>query len=49
MRKVQVEGYGGKVPGTIAWAPATQQWLRPVVRTWHGVVGTQDVMPCQEG
>ena len=49
VRKVQVEGYGGKVPGSIAWATVTQDWLRPLVDTWHGVVGTQDVMPCREG
>jgi hypothetical protein len=48
VRRVQVEGYDGKVPGTIAWAAVTQDWLRPLVDTWHGVVGTQDVMPCKE-
>ena len=47
VRRVQVEGYGGKVPGTLAWAPVTQDWLRPLVPAWHGVVGTQDVMPCK--
>jgi hypothetical protein len=48
VRKVQVEGYGGKVAGTIAWAAVTQDWLRPIVASPHGVVGTQDVMPCME-
>ncbi len=47
VRKVTVQGYGGKVAGTIAWAAVTQAWQRPVVATWHGVVGTQDVMPCK--
>jgi hypothetical protein len=47
VRKVQVEGYGGKVAGTLAYAKVTQDWLRPLVRTWHGVVGTQDLMPCR--
>ncbi len=47
VRRVQVQGYGGKVPGTLAYAKVTQDWLHPLVRTWHGVVGTQDVMPCQ--
>ena len=46
-RKVQVDGYGGKVPGTIAYAKVTQDWLRPLVPTCHGVVGTQDLMPCK--
>ena len=46
-RKVQVDGLGGKVPGTIAYAKVTQDWLRPLVPAWHGVVGTQDVMPCK--
>jgi len=47
VRQVRVEGYGGKVAGTLAWAPVTQDWLRPLVPAWHGVVGTQDVMPCK--
>jgi hypothetical protein len=47
VKKVQVEGYGGKVPGTLAYAKVTQPWLRPLVKTWHGVLGTQDVMPCR--
>jgi hypothetical protein len=47
VRRVQVRGDGGKVPGSIAWAPVTQDWLRPLVNTWRGVVGTQDAMPCK--
>jgi hypothetical protein len=47
VRRVRVDGYGGKVPGSIAWAPVTQDWLRPLVNTWRGVVGTQDAMPCK--
>lgn len=47
VRRVQVRGYGGQVPGSIAWAPVTQEWLRPLVNTWRGVVGTQDAMPCK--
>ena len=47
VRKVQVDGYSGKVPGTLAFAKVTQDWLRPLVPTWRGVVGTQDVMPCK--
>jgi hypothetical protein len=46
-RKVRVDGLGGKVPGTIAYAKVTQDWLRPLVPARHGVVGTQDVMPCK--
>jgi hypothetical protein len=46
-RQVQVDGLGGKVSGTIAFAKVTQDWLRPLVPAWHGVVGTQDVMPCK--
>src|SRR4051812_37217343 len=45
-RQVKVDGLGGKVPGTIAFAKVTQDWLHPLVPAWHGVVGTQDVMPC---
>jgi hypothetical protein len=46
-RKVKVAGYGTQVPGTIAYAKVTQDWLRPLVNTFHGVVGTQDLMPCK--
>jgi hypothetical protein len=46
VRRVKVQGQGGEVPGTIAWTKVTQEWLRPLVPAWHGVVGTQDVMPC---
>ncbi len=47
VRKVQVDGNGGKVTGTLAFAKVTQDWLRPLVPAWNGVVGTQDVMPCK--
>jgi hypothetical protein len=47
VREVKVQGYGGLVPGTIAWAAVTQDWLRPLVDSRHGVVGTQDLMPCK--
>jgi hypothetical protein len=47
VREVQVDGLGGKVPGSIAWFAVTQDWLRPLVEAWGGVVGTQDVMPCK--
>ena len=47
VRKVTVRGEGAKVPGSIAWLAVTQDWLRPMVPTWHGIVGTQDVMPCR--
>jgi hypothetical protein len=47
VREVQVQGEAGKVPGTLAWVPVTQDWLRPLVPAWHGVIGTQDVMPCK--
>jgi len=47
VRRVRVPGEGGPVAGSIAWAAVTQDWLRPLVQTWHGIVGTQDVMPCK--
>ena len=47
VRQVQVDGLGGKVPGTIAWMSVTQEWLRPLVPAYRGVIGTQDVMPCR--
>ena len=42
-----MQGYGGRVAGSIAWAAVTQDWRRPLVDARHGVVGTQDLMPCK--
>ena len=47
VRKVNVQGYGGKVPGNIAWAPVTQPWLRPILRVYGGALGAQDVIGCK--
>jgi len=47
VRKVNVPGVHGKVPGNIAWAPTTQDWLRPMLPVYGGVLGAQDVIACK--
>ena len=47
VRRVNVPGVHGKVPGNIAWAPTTQAWLPPMLPVYGGVLGAQDVSPCQ--
>lgn len=47
-RKVRVVGIGpGRVPGTLAWARTTQDWLGPVRRVFDGVMGGQDIDFCE--
>lgn len=47
-RKVRVVGVGpGRVPGTLAWAHTTQDWLAPVRRVLDGVMGGQDIDFCE--
>lgn len=52
-RKVRVVGVRpGKVPGTLAWARTTPEWLAPMRRVHNGVMGGQDIdfcMPPAEG
>jgi hypothetical protein len=47
VRRVNVQGMFEKVPGQIAWAPTTQEWLRPILPVYGGVLGGQDVMLCK--
>ena len=49
VRKVTVWGVHERVPGNIAWAPTTQEWLRPLFPVYGGVLGAQDVMLCKPG
>ena len=46
IRKVRVEGTIGRVPGTIAYATTTRNWMRPMRQVWRGVMGSQDVNIC---
>ena len=48
VRKVIVQGLTGKTAGTLAWTKVTQGWWRPMLGTDKGILGTQDVMPCQK-
>ena len=47
VRRVNVPGVHGKVPGNIAWTPVTQPWLRPILPVYRGVLGAQDVILCK--
>ena len=47
VRRVNVPGVHGKVPGNIAWAPTTQAWLPPMLPVFGGVLGAQDVIACK--
>jgi len=48
VRKVMVDGYQGKTPGTLAWTKVTQDWWRPILKTYKGILGSQDYMPCKK-
>ena len=47
VRKVRVAGTTGPTDGTIAYADVTQPWLEPMMRAGKGVLGSQEVIPCQ--
>jgi hypothetical protein len=38
-----------RTAGNIAWAPTTQEWLRPILPVYGGVLGEQDVFVCKTG
>jgi hypothetical protein len=46
VEEVEVDGVHGRVPGSIAFVPETQSWLRPMREVWDGVLGSQDVNIC---
>ena len=46
VERVRVRGVHTKVPGSIAFVPTTQSWLRPMREVWDGVLGSQDVNIC---
>lgn len=47
VEEVEVDGVHERVPGSIAFAPTTQSWLRPMREVWDGVLGSQDVNICR--
>lgn len=46
VEEVEVEGVKERVPGSIAFVPTTQSWLRPMREVVDGVLGSQDVDIC---
>jgi len=46
VEEVEVDGVHERVPGSIAFVPETQSWLRPMREVWDGVLGSQDVNIC---
>lgn len=47
VRKVRVQGNTGPTYGSIAFAKVTQPWLKPVIRAYHGILGSQEVIACE--
>ena len=48
IRKVRTEGNTGPTNGTIAYAQVTQPWLRPMIRAYRGILGSQEVITCHK-
>ncbi|MCY7401030.1 MAG: hypothetical protein LH477_08740 [Nocardioides sp.] len=44
---VEVDGVKERVPGSIAFVPTTQSWLKPMREVVDGVLGSQDVNICR--
>ena len=47
VEEVEVDGVRARVPGSIAFVPTTQSWLRPMRQVVDGVLGSQDVNICR--
>lgn len=47
VRKVRVGSPAGRVYGSLAWAPVTESFVKPVVRARRGVLSRQDLLTCQ--
>ena len=47
VEEVEVDGVQGRTPGTIAYVPTTESWLKPMRRAYDGVIGSQDVNVCR--
>jgi hypothetical protein len=47
VEEVEVDGVHGRVPGSIAFVPETQSWLKPMREVVDGVLGSQDVNICR--
>ena len=46
VEKVEVDGVKKRVPGSIAFVPTTESWLKPMREVVDGVLGSQDVNIC---
>ncbi|HEX3929898.1 MAG TPA: hypothetical protein VHW64_04300 [Nocardioides sp.] len=46
IRKVRVQGNTGPTHGSVAFASVTQPWLRPMMRAYDGILGSQEVIAC---
>ena len=47
VRKVRVQGTTQMTDATRAWISSTPAWLPPMNRTVKGILGTQEIIPCQ--
>lgn len=48
IRRVTVQGNTGPTAGSIAWTRTTQEWWRPMLPAWKGVLGAQDAVFCDQ-
>ena len=48
VRKLTVLGNTGETDGTIAWTGRTRAWWQPMLPTFDGVLGSQDVFFCDK-
>src|SRR6476620_5484640 len=48
VRDVMVKGVTHKTAGTLAWTKVTQDWWRPMLPTDKGILGSQDILPCEQ-
>lgn len=46
VEEVEVDGVKERVPGSIAFVPTTESWLKPMREVVDGVLGSQDVNIC---
>jgi len=47
VREVMVKGVTHRTAGTLAWTKVTQDWWRPMLPTDKGILGSQDILPCE--
>jgi hypothetical protein len=49
VERVRVDGVRGRVAGSIAYTPTTEDWTSPLRSAYDGVLGSQDLDECPRG